>query len=264
MMSKTLPVVLSISGHDPSGGAGLQADIETIGALHCYPCTVVSALTIQDTGNITKVLPQNAAQIRDQLQVLADDIAIDCIKIGLLGSVEIVAVLQAFLRDRIGVPVVLDPVLSAGGGFDFSHQNLIQAIRSELLPLSTVITPNASEARRLCPRGLSLSACGAHLNSLGCGHVLITGADEDTPLVVNALHRPAEKVRLFYWERLQGSFHGSGCTLASAIAALLARGFEPCAAVSEAQQYTWETLKAGFKPGKGQSIPDRLCRSRIL
>ncbi|MGH8549157.1 MAG: bifunctional hydroxymethylpyrimidine kinase/phosphomethylpyrimidine kinase [Methylococcales bacterium] len=261
-MSEARPVVLSISGHDPSGGAGIQADIETLSALNCYPCTVVTALTLQDTRNIKQVYPQSGKQIEDQLRVLDNDMGIRCIKIGLIGSLETASVLHSFLKERKGIPVVLDPVLAAGGGFDCSDQDLVRSISTGLVPLSAVVTPNIAEARRMSPAGLDLDESGHYLNALGCEHVLITGADEDTPQVVNRLYRPTETVRLFRWERLAGTFHGSGCTLASAIAAFLAHGFEPLAAISEAQQFTWETLKAGFRPGKGQSIPDRWIQLR--
>ncbi|MCI0652952.1 MAG: hydroxymethylpyrimidine/phosphomethylpyrimidine kinase, partial [Methylococcaceae bacterium] len=200
--------------------------------------------------------------IGEQLRLLFYDLDSGCIKIGWLGSAQTVSTVHSFLKESNGSPVVLDPVLAAGGGFDFSDRDLVRAISTELVPLSTVMTPNQAEARRLSPAGLGLDQCGEHLNSLGCGHVLITGADQDTPGVVNALYRRAEPVRLFCWERLAGTFHGSGCTLASAVAAFLAHGFEAFDAIAEAQQYTWETLKAGFKPGTGQSIPDRLVRLR--
>lgn len=260
-MSKSRPVVLSISGHDPSGGAGIQADIETIAALGCHPCTVITALTLQDTRNVRKVIAQPGDQIRDQLRLLFDDLEIVCIKIGLLGSIETVSVLPSLLKELPRIPVVFDPVLAAGGGFNFSDRRLVSAAASELIPLSTVATPNCGEASRLCPPSLARDECGGYLNALGCAHVLITGADENTPRVVNALYRPNEPVYRFEWERLAGVFHGSGCTLASAVAAYIARGFDPFAAISEAQRYTWNALKAGFIPGKGQGIPDRLVQS---
>jgi hydroxymethylpyrimidine/phosphomethylpyrimidine kinase len=113
-MSATRPVVLSISGHDPSGGAGIQADIETLAALDCHPCTVVTALTSQDTKDITRVFPQPGEQIGEQLRLLGNDMDIRCIKIGLLGSLEAASILHSFLKQSPGVPVVLDPVLAAG------------------------------------------------------------------------------------------------------------------------------------------------------
>lgn len=259
-MCESRPVVLCISGHDPSGGAGIQADIESIAALHCHACTVISALTVQDSRNIQRVMPQPAEQIREQVRLLIKDFEIRCIKIGLLGSLEIVSVVHAMLKEKASIPVVLDPVLSAGGGFDFSGRELVKAIASELIPLASVATPNRAEARRLSPAGLSPDECGKYLNGLGCGHVLITGADENTPRVHNALYRSGEPVRRFDWERLAGSFHGSGCTLASAIAAFLARGLKPLEAICEAQRFTWQALQAAFRPGKGQSMPDRLVQ----
>ncbi len=263
VMPKTRPVVLSISGHDPSGGAGIQADIETISALGCHPCTVITTLTLQDTRNVREVIPQPGGQIREQLRLLFEDLDIACIKIGLLGSIATVSVLHSMLKELPRIPVVLDPVLAAGGGFDFSDRPVVHAIASEMIPLATVATPNCSEARRLCPSSLGLDACGSYLNALGCSHILITGADQDTPQVVNALYRPNEPVYRFEWERLAGVFHGSGCTLASAVAAYLARGLEAFAAISEAQRYTWKALQAGFIPGKGQCIPDRLVHLRV-
>lgn len=261
-MPEFRPTVLSISGHDPSGGAGIQADIETLLALDCYPSTVVTALTLQDTRNIKKIFPQPGRRIDAQLRLLSSDLEIRCIKIGLVGSIETVSVVSAFLREQAGIPVVLDPVLAAGGGFDFSDQDLVSAIATGLIPLSTVITPNQAEARRLSPAGLEAERCGDFLNSLGCGHVLITRGDRDTEEVVNTLYRPREPAHSFSWKRLGGTFHGSGCTLASAVAAFLAHGLEPFSAISEAQQFAWDTLNAGFKPGKGQAVPDRLVRFR--
>lgn len=263
-MPEVRPVVLSISGHDPSGGAGIQADIETIVALNGYPCTVITALTLQDTENIKKVIPQPSQQIEDQLNLLSNDMDIRCIKIGLLGSTNAARVVHSFLKGNNDIPVVLDPVLVAGGGFECSDQSLVQVISSKLIPLATVVTPNNQEAKRLSPPHSTLDECGNHLNSLGCKHVLITGADQNTPQVANALYRPLRTVQVFYWERLTGTFHGSGCTLGSATAAFLARGLEPFNAISEAQKYTWKTLRASFRPGKGQNIPDRIYQRRTL
>lgn len=261
-MPEARPVVLSISGHDPSGGAGIQADIETIAAIGCYPCTVITALTLQDTKNIKALIPQPGKQIRDQLQLLINDIDIQSIKIGLVGSIEGVDVIYSFLKENDHIPVVLDPVLSAGGGYNASSRDLIRTITSKLIPLSTMVLPNCREARQLSQQFYTLDECGKHLQSFGCEHILITGADENTPKVVNRLYSRSKLTRSFCWDRLAASYHGSGCTLASAAAAFLALGLEPANAVFEAQNFTWKSLNAGFKPGKGQNIPDRLHRCR--
>ncbi len=255
-MSNPRPVVLSISGHDPSGGAGIQADIETSLALGCHSCTVITALTIQDTVDIRKIIPQPAEQVEQQLRLLFDDLPIRCVKIGLIGSSEMVNTIESVIRTT-DVPVVLDPVLAAGGGFDFSSRELVDSLITQLIPLSTVITPNSHEARRLIKTTKNLDECGRRLNNLGCNHVLVTGAHDQSPEVNNVLYRPSESPLRFSWKRLAGSHHGSGCTLASAIAALLAHGQLPVEAVSNAQDFTWKALEAGIPSRKGQSIPNR-------
>jgi hydroxymethylpyrimidine/phosphomethylpyrimidine kinase len=127
-----------------------------------------------------------------------------------------------------------------------------------LMPLTNVVTPNSLEARRLAPGEESLTECARRLMARGAEFVLIKGTHEDTPLVVNTLYGGNRLIERYSWERLPGEFHGSGCTLASAIAGLLAHGGEPRGAIREAQEYTWETLKQGYRIGHGQWIPNRL------
>ena len=262
LMFPSHPVVLCVSGHDPSGGAGVQADIESLAALGCHALSVISALTLQDTRNVRRIIPQAAGQMLEQIRLLFEDMEIACIKIGLLGSLEAVGAVRSILMERPEIPVVLDPVLAAGGGFDFSGPDLVRAMVSDLIPLATVVTPNCAEARRLCPVSPDLDACGEALNALGCAHVLISGADEAGLRVVNRYYRAEQPVHVFEWERLTGAFHGSGCTLAAAIAAYLARGAAVFDAISGAQQFTWDALNAGFRAGKGQILPDRLAGRR--
>jgi hydroxymethylpyrimidine/phosphomethylpyrimidine kinase len=255
-MPNPRPVILSISGHDPSGGAGIQADIETSLALGCHSCTVITALTVQDTVDISKIIPQPAEQVEQQLRLLFDDLPIRCVKIGLIGSPETANAIASVIRTT-DVPVVLDPVLAAGGGFDFSNRELVDSLVTQLIPLSTVITPNSHEARRLIETTNNLDECGRCLNRLGCDHVLVTGAHEQSPEVNNVLYRSSKDPLKFSWKRLAGNHHGSGCTLASAVTALLAHGQPPLEAVSNAQDFTWKALEAGIRSGKGQSIPNR-------
>lgn len=262
-MSKALPIVLTISGHDPSGGAGIQADIETLLSLGCRPCSVVTALTEQDTGNVKKLIPQRAEEVISQVRTLLADLPPAAVKIGLIGSADIAVALKQVLTDHPAVPVVLDPVLSAGGGAVLADTALIEAIRTELLPLTCVLTPNSLEARRVAPGNLpDLDACGRALSNLCSGYVLITGTHEEGDEVVNTLYHGGEQIKSFRWPRLPHSYHGSGCTLASSIAAMLAKGIDPISAVEAAQEFTWNSLKAGFRPGKGQYLPDRFFRMR--
>jgi hydroxymethylpyrimidine/phosphomethylpyrimidine kinase len=254
------PVVLSLSGHDPTGGAGIAADIETLGRLGCYPCTVVTALTVQDTSNVVRLLPQQPADFLEQARTVLRDLPVAAVKIGLLGSAELAgAVAELLLGEAAGLPVVLDPILAAGGGRNLSNEDLIQAIRERLLPLATVATPNIPEARRLAGLEDADSAARALL-ALGCPNVLLTGAHADAAEVVNRLYSAAG-VEALAWPRLPGDYHGSGCTLAAAVAAGLAQRLPVGTAVAAAQEFTWNALDRAFALGGGQKLPNRLAGS---
>ena len=253
-MTKT-PVVLCFSGHDPSGGAGIQADIETLHRIGCHASTIITALTVQDTCNVTAVLPQPADRFMRQARTIMADLPIAAIKIGLLASAELARASADLIRELPGVPVVLDPVLAAGGGTDLAGDALLAAIRLDLLPLTTVVTPNSPESRRLTGER-QLDACARRLLDLGCSNVLITGSHEDEVRVVNRLYQ-AEERRNWDWDRLPHSYHGSGCTLASAVAGFLALGLSVPEAVYAAQAFTWRTLANGLSLGRGQHLPNR-------
>lgn len=251
------PVVLCISGHDPSGGAGIQADIEAIISHGCHPTSVITALTEQDSSNVKAVIPQPPTDFANQANTLITDISINAIKIGLLANSEIALAVNTVIAKLPGIPVVLDPVLAAGGGKDLSSADLITILKHQLLPNVTVLTPNSEEARKLT--GLQdLHDCGLALLDLGCDYVLITGSHENTEEVINQLFHQGQCINAYRWQRLPHSYHGSGCTLAASIAALLAQGLNVPDAIAQAQEYTWNALVAGFKAGKGQHFPGRL------
>lgn len=262
------PAVLTLAGSDPSGGAGIQADILTLASLGCHPLSVITAITVQDTVGVDDFLVMEADWVNDQARFLLEDIPVLVFKIGMLGSVENVAVVSQLIADYPDVPVVLDPVLRSGGGHELADDDLIAAMRDLLIPQVSLITPNSMEARRLAlndpdeDEELSLDECARRLLALGCPHVLITGTHENTKEVINTLYSPDGLVRSDRWERLPGSYHGSGCTLASAIAGMLATGLMLPEAVREAQEYTYQSLVAGFRPGMGQFIPDRMFWAR--
>ncbi|BBL73071.1 bifunctional hydroxymethylpyrimidine kinase/phosphomethylpyrimidine kinase [Methylomagnum ishizawai] len=250
------PVVLNLSGHDPTGGAGIQADIETQCRLGCHPCTVITALTVQDTHNVLRVLPQAPEAFLEQAKLVLADLPVAAIKIGLLGSVDIAwAVAEVLELAGPGIPVVLDPILAAGGGQDLAGDGLIEAVRTRLLPHCTLTTPNTPEAQRLT--GLDEAGAQARaLLDLGCRNVLLTGGHEDGPELVNRWYS-AQGITGYRWPRLPGTYHGSGCTLAAASAAGLALGLTMEAALREAQGFTWQALSRGFRPGGGQWLPWR-------
>ena len=255
--SSTPPVVLCISGNDPTGGAGIAADIETIASIGCQPAPVISTLTVQDSHNVKTIHPVDASLLKDQASAIFNDCDVKAIKVGLIGSVENIEAIASLASKHKDVPLILDTILRAGGGKNLSNQNLIDALRKRLLPLTTVLTPNSEEARTLSSEQ-ELNKAAESLLASGCRSVLITGTHEDEIDVVNRLYEQGQESKSFHWPRLPHSYHGSGCTITSAIAAFIAQGLTPLKAVIEAQQFTWESLQHGFRTGKGQHQPNRL------
>jgi hydroxymethylpyrimidine/phosphomethylpyrimidine kinase len=274
------PTVLTFAATDPTSGAGLQADILTLASLGCHPLSVVTAVTVQDTAGVEGLWPMDADWVADQARALLEDMPVAAFKLGLLGSVETIAAIAEILADYPAVPVVLDPVLASGRGDTLADEEMIEVLVDLLLPQTTLLTPNSLEARRLAQAldedtedtedttktaersSPDLTSCARRLIDGGCEYVLLTGTHEDTPQVINTLYGSHGVVSAQRWPRLPGSYHGSGCTLASAVAAHLATGHDIASAVAQAQEYTWHTLAAGFRPGMGQFIPDRFFRLR--
>lgn len=249
--------VLILSGHDPSGGAGFQADIETVAALGCHGAGMLTALTRQDTHNAHAVWPTPDDRFAAALDTLLGDLTFAAVKIGLLGTPAQANLIADRLRCRADLPVVIDPVLRAGGGSILAADPVAQALAKTLLGQATLLTPNAAEARRFCGGTQDLLACGRQLSQTA-RWVLITGGDEPDRAVSNQLFHDGELVERFEWPRLPGRFHGSGCTLSAAVAASLACGDSLRDAVANAQIYTHECLASAFAPGQGQQIPNRL------
>ncbi len=262
-MSLPPPIVLSFAASDPTGGAGIQADILTLAGMGCHPLSVITAVTVQDTAGVEDIFVLDAEWIVDQARTVLQDMPVQAFKIGMLGSVEIIAAIAEVISDYPDIPLVLDPVLASGRGDSFANEEVIIAMREMLLPQATIVTPNSIEARRIAldneddTEVLDLKQSADRLLQWGCSYVLITGTHESTPNVVNTLYDASGIIRSDAWQRLPGSFHGSGCTLSSAIAASLAYGIPIADSVYEAQDFTWHTLKAGFRPGMGQHLPDR-------
>lgn len=263
-MSQPPPIVLSFAASDPSGGAGIQADILTLASMGCHPLSVITAITVQDTSGVDDVIALDPEWVADQARAVLEDMPVHAFKIGMLGSVEIIAAIAEVISDYPDIPLILDPVLASGRGDELANEDMVAAMRELLLPQTTIITPNSLEARRLAQDeeddqdAPDLRECAERLLHMGCEYVLITGTHENTPQVINTLYGTDGVVRADAWLRLTGSYHGSGCTLASAIAAAIANGLPIAEGVYEAQEYTWHALKAGFRPGMGQYLPDRL------
>lgn len=249
--------VLCLSGLDPTGGAGLQADIEACAANGVHALGLVTALTVQDSHNVRAVETVSLALLQRQLDMLLADCRPAAVKIGLIGDPGQIPVICRTLV-QLQVPVVCDPILRAGGGAELLSAETAARLLIELLPLVTVLTPNAAEARRLVPQAMSLQDCADELLDAGCQNVLITGGDEPGEEIINTLHRPGQAPHSWFWPRLDGPFHGAGCTLAAAVAAQLALGKNMEVALTIAQTYTQETLKHARRIGRGRLIPGRL------
>ncbi|MYM34201.1 hydroxymethylpyrimidine/phosphomethylpyrimidine kinase [Duganella sp. FT50W] len=255
----TRPCVLVFAGLDPSGGAGLSADLQAIAGQGVHALTVCTALTVQDNDRVFGVQPVAAELVLRQARALADKIAISAVKIGIAGSAanaEAIAGFITWLRQRCAgeTPVVLDPVLASGHGDLLSRDDAALAL-APLLPLTTVLTPNGPEARTLSDATRPEAQAQA-LRARGCRHVFITGGHGDDEEVINRWYGPGAP-REWRWPRLDGAFHGSGCTLASALAAQLALGLPTAVALEQAQHYVFHALRDAYAIAPGQRIPLR-------
>ncbi len=257
-MSYRHPCVLSLSGHDPLGGAGIHADIEAIAAQGLHPLSVITALTVQDSRNVQRVEAVSVDLLAEQVDRLVADCDIRVLKIGLLAEVAAVSFLVELI-DRLRVPVVLDPVLRAGGGRELAGASLEAAIREQLVPRASLLTPNAAEARRLAALapGAPLEDCAQALLRRGCVNLLVTGGDEPGDEVVDTWYRNDAAPRRYTWPRLPETFHGAGCTLASSVAARLAGGDDMGKAIETAQRWTQASLQRAIAVGRGRRIPYR-------
>lgn len=256
-LSDAPPAVLCAGGHDPSGGAGLIADAEAVRAAGGHAIGLVTCLTNQDSQGLRGLYPQPPARFEEQWRTLTADSPIAAIKIGLIGTASLARTLVRLIGEQADRPIVLDPVLATGAGDPVADHALVETLQRKLIGATTLITPNWPEARTLADAATP-DACAARLLARGCRWVLITGTHADGPEVINRLYGRDGHRQSWGWPRLSGEYHGSGCTLASAIAARLAAGQELVDAVAEAQAYTWQALARARRTGRGQLTPNRL------
>lgn len=259
-MSVDVPLVLTFSAVDPTAGAGLQADCLTVSALGGHPLMVTTGLTAQDTRGVSRFEPLSEDWVQSQLSVLLQDVRQPkAVKAGVLGSTGAVKVLGQYLKDQ-SIPFVLDPVLASGRGDGFAKQEMANALK-DLFEWTTLITPNWPEAKELTGQ-TDINRAAQSLLDAGCRAVLIKGEHIESDNIVNRLYVQGELVREFESPRLQGQYHGSGCTLASAIATGLAMGLDLPVAVEKGLGYTFSALDQAFEVGQGQLIPNRLNASK--
>lgn len=252
------PTVLCFSGLDPSGGAGLQADIEAIGQSGAHAAIACTALTIQNSQQVFGFEATSRELLLAQAHAVVNDLPIKCVKSGMLGTTENIAALADFLTEHPDYLYVLDPVLVANSGGSLGNQETLVEAFIELIPLATVITPNTVELRALT--GLEdLDQATNKLFQMGAKAVLVKGGHEDTPEYIrNALYINGEFISETRCPRLDGEYHGSGCSLASFIAGRLAQGDQLTQAAHHAETWLLGVLKKAETPvPNGQKIPKR-------
>jgi len=255
---------LVFAGLDPTGGAGISADIETFSNLNVHALPIITCLTVQDTRNVKHLQSVDIQLLQQQLETLLQDISFQVIKLGLLSSIEIIDLVANTIKSQSNIPVIFDPILKAGGGANLSNttvDTIIKSMRENIIPHTTLMTPNSLEARLLTGKE-ELNDCAKELSNLGCQHILITGEHENDPeQITNTLYTSDNKGCLthttYQWPRLPHQYHGSGCTLASAISAYIASSLTINDAVQQAQQFTHSSLQQAIQLGQGQYHPNR-------
>jgi hydroxymethylpyrimidine/phosphomethylpyrimidine kinase len=251
------PRVLSIAGSDSGGGAGIQADLKAFARCGVHGMTAITAVTAQNTRAVTAVYPLPPEAIVEQVRAVAEDIGVDAVKIGMLGTAETIETVAGALDLVLGAPVVLDPVMIAESGARLLDESALDALRAKLLPKVTVVTPNLPEARILAGEDADPVTLAEAIHSLGAAVVVVTGG-----------HREEATDVFFDGERLveipgeryaDGAAHGSGCTHSSALAAGLALGFEPLEAAEGAKRIAAGAVREGLHDvGEGAGPVDAI------
>ncbi len=253
-------VVMSISGHDPSGGSGISADIETLHSLGCHCTPIITKLAARDTTGLKDSQITDTGLLIEQMRAVLEDINVDLFKIGDLGSIANTEAVHTVLSDYSTIPVVLELALD-----EENIPSLGQATLSLLQGQSTITLLNEEEARQLAPAGDTLAAGAQEILEYGGDNLLIT--DTNAKGSGNQLHNNLYTRRGLYqqyqWERLPHKYHGAGSTLSAALSAYLAHKLSLYESVQQAQQFTWKALSKGRRIGMGQLLPDRLhwCKS---
>ncbi|MEN3047577.1 MAG: bifunctional hydroxymethylpyrimidine kinase/phosphomethylpyrimidine kinase [Candidatus Caldarchaeales archaeon] len=249
-----LPRALTVAGSDSGGGAGIQADLKTFAALGVHGMSAITSITAQNTHQVTRIVDLDPEMVVEQIRVCVEDIGVDSVKTGMLHTTEIIRAVAAELRG-VGVPIVVDPVMVAKSGAPLLRPDAVESLRSELLPIATVVTPNAREAERLCGfevRSVEDQARAAkEIAQLGCKAVVVKGGHIPGRKVVDVVYHEGELVTL-EGDRIESrNTHGTGCVFASAIAAHLAHGRSVVGSVRMAKKFVEDAIRYGLDLGRG-------------
>ena len=252
------PVIMSIASHDPSGSAGITADIETLASLGCHCTPIISKLAARDSAGLKDSQVTETSLLIEQVRAVLEDITVNLICIGDLASIGNIEAMHTIVNDYPDIPVVLHPSLSD----DARDYGLDSAVRTLLLPQADILVLNRDEALALAPGADNLSACARELLESGCGNVLITCAGGSGAQIDNHWFSQRGSVQQYHWQRLPYSYRGAGDTLCAALSAYLGHGLSMAQCIQQAQQFTWQSLQKGRRIGMGKLLPDRMhwCR----
>ena len=245
--------VLLFSGLDPTGGAGISADIETINQFGISALPIVTTLTAQNTQEVKLIEVTSQKLIETQFKLLSEDIPFRTVKIGLLGSLDQIKTITRLLKEKSDLTIIHDPIISSGNEEKLLDDAAIDYMRNELIPMTTILTPNLNELSRLAP-GLDEQSAIASLN---CPWILVTTTDSSEVDIEHRLYHNSKLVEKFSYIKLPDKYHGSGCTLSSAISALIASDVAVNIACRMALDYTYQTLLNAKSLGKMQYHPNR-------
>jgi hydroxymethylpyrimidine kinase / phosphomethylpyrimidine kinase / thiamine-phosphate diphosphorylase len=252
-------IALSIAGSDSGGGAGIQADIKTFAALGVYPCTVITAITAQNTSKVTHILPVHPDSVRKQIESVISDMPVHAIKVGMVYNKEILSVVSKLLK-KSNIPVILDPILAAGTGKSLLIKKYLEKFKTELIPLAYVITPNVHEAEELSGVPIKSESdiirCAELIKGLGAKNVIIKGGHTKAKNhVIDTLIDNEGKINKISNPRINiNQTHGSGCNFSAAIAAFVARNYTLLRSFIMANEYVQESMSKLVYLGKGIPI----------
>ena len=250
---KRVPRALTIAGSDSGGGAGIQADLKTFAALGVYGMSAVTAITAQNTISVTAVQPIDPEIVREQIRAVVSDIGVDAVKTGMLYTRDIIEAVAEELS-QLKVPIVVDPVMVAKSGAKLLREDAEEALIKRILPLATVVTPNLPEAENLAKMSIECledaEEAAKKIATLGPRAVVVKGGHLEQDECVDTLYYDGV-VRRYTGRRVSGGTHGTGCTFASAIAALLAKGYDIYEAVERAKRFVEEAITYSKRVGSG-------------
>lgn len=248
------PVVMSISYHDPCGGAGISADIATLNALGCHCTPIVTKLSARDTSSLKDIQITSTSLLIEQIRAVLEDINVHLFKLGDLGSMENAEAVHTILNDYSDIPVVLDPHMNATD-YDYGITPVLQSV---LFSQADVCVLTEKEAHKLAPGADTLPACVQELLEFGCNNLLITGTHGSSTTIQNHLFTARGINKTYEWDRLPNSYHGAGSTLSAALSAYLSHDLSLAESVQQAQHFTWKAMEKGVRIGMGQLLPDRM------